>query len=333
MQTSPEQLARHLARGLASVYTVAGGEPLQTRESVDAIRAAATAGSFTERVVFEAAPDLDWDAVRLEAASLSLFAARRVLEVRTDRASPGVPGAQALRELAAHPPADTVLLVVLGKLDARQRAAAWASGLDRAGVWVNARPIPAADLPAWIGERARNRGVSLTEEAVGLLADRVEGNLLACAQEIEKLALLYPDARVDLQEVLASTGESARYDVFTLVDSVLAGQRRRAVRVLAGLRGEGIEPPLVIWALARDLRTLAGLAWRVGQGEAPARALARCPGGGRQRESLARALRERPLRVWAEGLRRLAEVDRMAKGAAPGDPWAEMMRLVLAVTG
>jgi DNA polymerase-3 subunit delta len=333
MQVSADQLPARLAHGLAPIYVIAGGEPFQTRESADAIRAAARRAGYTERLVFEAEPEVDWPGLESEAASLSLFAARRLLEVRLPGSRPGPLGAETLARLGGRPPPDVVLLLALGKLEARQRDAAWLSALERAGVLVTTRPVAAADLPTWIRREAERRGQPIAPEAAALLAERVEGNLLACDQELRKLALLFPDRAIEVAEVLASTGDSARYDVYALVDSALAGDARRAVRILSGLRGEGLDPPLVVWALAREVRVLAGIANAVERGEALPRALARYKVWESRKALLTRALRRAGRAAWFGRVERLAEVDRQTKGLAPGDPWETLARLVLDLAG
>ena len=333
MQLSPERLSRQLAAGLAPVYTVQGGEPLQTRECVDAIRAAARQHGFGEHLTLEPTSEGDWAGIRGEVLSPSLFASRRLIEVRLPGSKPGEAGARVLTDLAAHPASDVVLLLVLGKLETRQRAAAWLEALDRAGVSILTRAVDPGDLPGWITARARRSSLELSEDAVRLLAERTEGNLLACDQEIEKLALLYPGGRVDLPQVLASSGDSSRHDVFDLVDSALAGDPGRSTRVLDGLRAEGVEPPLVVWALARELRTLASIARRVSLGEPLARLLGRYRVWEARRPTVRRALERHGPEPLLGFLRQLADIDRTAKGLAPGDPWLELSRLVLAIAG
>lgn len=333
MQVSAEQLPQHLDRALACAYAIVGGEPLQTRESADAVRAAARRQGFTERVVFDGTPEPDWHGLRVEAASPSLFSARRVLEVRLPGSRPGELGAEVIAELAGRPPPDAVLLLVLGKLEGRQREAAWLAALDRAGVLIQARPVTVLELPRWVATRARRHGVTLSAEAADLLTERVEGNLLACDQELEKLALLFPAGRIEVGEVLASAGDSARYDVFDLVDSALAGQGRRAVHVLEGLHSEGVEAPLVVWALARELRALAAMAWGLERGQSLGQVLGRQRVWEKRKAAVGSALRRAGQARWLACLEELAEVDRTSKGVGVGDPWAALSRLVLRVAG
>ena len=333
MQASPEQLSRQLAAGLRPIYVVHGGEPLQTDEVVDAIRASARDRGFSERVTFEPVTDADWAALGTEAASPSLFAPRRLLEVRLPGSRPGHAGAAVLARLAGKPPPDVVFLVVLGRLEPKQRSAAWLEALEKAGVSVPTRPVALPEMPGWVKARGRRAGLELSAEAAALLAERTQGNLLACAQELDKLALLHPGGRVDVREVLASTGESARYDVFDLVDAVVAGDARRGARVLEGLRAEGVEAPLVVWALARELRTLASIARAAARGEPLARVFPRYRIWESRQGAVRSALERHDPSRWLALLRRLGSIDRMVKGLEPADPWTELSRLVLEVAG
>jgi DNA polymerase-3 subunit delta len=333
MQVSPEALPQQLRRGLAPIYLVHGEEPLQARECLDAIRAAATGAGYTERVILEGDPEVDWGRVQAEGATLSLFSARRLVEVRPRGARLGEEGARTLADFARSPPSDVLLLVSLGKLDARQRSAAWLEAVTRAGVVVAVRPVGAADLPGWVERRAGRVGLRLTSDAARLLAERVEGNLLACAQELEKLALLHPGQSVDEGQVLASTADSARYDVFDWVDGVVGGDARRAARVLAGLRAEGTEPPLLVWALARELRSLAALAYGLERGESLPRLLDRGRVRDARRPLVGRALQRHRAQALRGAIHWLSEIDQKAKGLLPGSAWDELGRLSLWLAG
>ncbi|MBI5041957.1 MAG: DNA polymerase III subunit delta, partial [Gammaproteobacteria bacterium] len=275
MQLKAEQLAAHLKKGLAPIYFIYGDELLLVQEAADAIRAAARAQDYSEREVFNVDKDFDWYKLTESSNNLSLFAERRILEVRMPTGKPGDAGGRALREYAERPVEDTLLLIVSGKLDAQQRKSKWVTDLEAAGVGIQIWPVDAQHLPQWIRGRMQSRGLQPTPEAVQLLAERVEGNLLACAQEIDKLKLLVGDGAVDVAAVTAAVADSARFDVFGLVDSALAGEPERSVRMLSGLRGEGVEPALVVAMLARELRSLAAMAWEIGRGATAGAVMAR----------------------------------------------------------
>jgi DNA polymerase-3 subunit delta len=333
MQLKPEQLAQHLKKGLAPVYLIHGDELLIVQEAADAIRAAARARGYSDREVFTVERDFDWNRLTEASNSLSLFAERRILEVRMPGAKPGEAGGKALRDYAARPAEDTLLLVVSGKLDAQQRKSKWVTDLEAAGAGIPVWPVDARALPQWIRARMQGRGLQPTPEAVELLAERVEGNLLACAQEIDKLALLVGAGPVDAAAVTAAVADSARFDVFGLVDSALAGEAGRSLRMLAGLRGEGVEPVLVVWALARELHTLAALAWETARGEPPGQVMARHRVWQTRQGPIGRALARHKLDTWLDLLARCARLDQTVKGQAPGNPWDELVQLCLLLAG
>jgi len=335
MRLKPAQLARHLGGDeLRPIYVVSGDEPLQLGEVADAVRAAARARGFGDREVFDVGASFDWSALSHSADSLSLFAARRILDLRLPSGRPGNEGAAALGRYAAAPPPDTLLLVSTCKLDGRSMSTRWFKALDAAGAVIQVWPVEPSALPAWIERRAAAAGVSLTSEAAAALAGRVEGNLLACVQEIEKLRLLHGGERVDVDQIHASVADSARFDVFDLVDAALAGDARRTVRTLAGLAEEGVYPLPVLGAVAWALRAVAGMARDVAAGADPDQVIRRQRGGNwmRRREGVVAALARHRPEAWLEMIEQAARVDRVTKGA-PGNPWDELERLCLAICG
>lgn len=328
MKVYPEKLDAQLARGLAPVYLVAGNEPLLLEEAADAIRAAARGQGYGDREVLFAETGFDWQRLAAAGASLSLFASKRLLELRLPSGKPGDAGAQALKDYAARPAEDTVLLVLAGK---PERTPAWVTALEKAGVYVQVWPVDIARLPAWIGQRMRQKGLKPTPDAVQLIASRVEGNLLAAAQEVDKLALLAGPGEVDAETVRTAVADSARFDVFQCVDAALAGEAPRAVRMLEGLRAEGAAVPLLLWALAREVRTLAGLAFQRSRGVPENQLLARV--WDKRRGLTGQALRRHDARQWRRLIQAVARLDRIAKGAAPGEAWEELIKLVLEIAG
>ena len=251
-----EQLSEHLQQGLRPIYLLSGDEPLQLGEAADAIRAQARAQGFAEREVMHVEAGFDWNALAAASDTLSLFAEQRLIDLRLPSGKPGKEGGAALAEYAANPPQDTVLLITSGKLDKNAAKAKWYKALDSAGVTLQVWPVEANQLPRWVGQRMRARGLSASPEAAQLLAERVEGNLLAAAQEIEKLLLLYGESSVDAEMVEQGVADSARYDIFELVDTALLGDAPRVARIMEGLHGEGVEPILILWALVREIRAL-----------------------------------------------------------------------------
>ncbi len=331
MQVNADQLLRQLERGLAPLYLVSGDEPLQVEECGDAIRRRAETGGCSERSVFTVEPGFDWDGFRTASRSLSLFAERRLIELRLPAGRPGEAGAALLTELAENVSADIVLLVITGKLDKTQRESRWVQAIETAGTHAVIWPFDVQKLPAWLKQRLTARGMEPEAGVVDLLAWHMEGNMLAAAQEVEKLAMLCSDGRVHLADVEESLADSARFSIYQLVDVALAGDVAVARRILASLRAEGSEPILMLWALARELRTLAQMGQELARGKPESAVLARA--WAQRRTLLGKALRRHPARVWLGFVQRSAQLDRILKGREAGDIWLELERLLLAVAG
>jgi DNA polymerase-3 subunit delta len=333
MQIQPEQLESRLRGALAPVYFISGDDPLRVGEAADAVRARARAEGFDEREVLDAGTGFDWNSLAAAAGSLSLFSARRIIDLRLPGGKPGDAGAKALRAYAEAPPGDTLLLITAGKLEPSARKSRWVEALDRAGVVVFVWPLDARQLPAWVGARLQRRGLDATPGAAALLAERVEGNLLACMQEIEKLHLLLGAGRIDERHVAAAVADSARFDVYDLADAALAGDGARGVRILNGLQGEGVAPPVVLWALVRDLRQLAPMAQARGAGQPTAAVLARFRVWQSRSTAFSRALQRVSGADCNRMLRRCALIDRVIKGQAAGNAWDELLQLILWLAG
>ena len=333
MRVRPDQLAAHLRKTLAPLYLVFGEEPLQSQEAADAIRAAACERGYDERDCLTVETGFDWGTLRQRAASRSLFAGRRLLDLRLGNAKPGDAGAKALADYAARPADDTVLLITTGKLDWQTQKSRWFAALDGAGVMVQAAPVEAGQLLGWIDRRLRNRGLNPTPEAVNLLGERVEGNLLAAAQEIEKLALLVDSRELTVEAVLAAVGDSARYSIYDWVDAALLGKPERVTRILDVLRGEGVEPVLVNWALHQEVRRLAILAFARDHGQALEAALAEQKVWEKRKPLMRQALQRLNLGDCRHLLRACAQTDRLIKGAEAGSPWDALLGNGLRLAG
>lgn len=337
MKLSPVQLGKHLQGPLASIYTVSGDEPLLCQEACDAIRAAARQQGFDERQVFHVDASFDWGQLYEAGASLSLFAEKRLIELRLPSGKPGDKGAKALLDYLARPAEDTLLLLQLPKLDGSTQKTKWAKALidHPACPFIQIWPVDAQQLPQWINQRLAQAGLSATPDAVELIAARVEGNLLAAVQEIEKLKLLAEGQKVDADTVQAAVADSARFDIFGLIDAALAGQAPHALRMLEGLRGEGLEAPVILWGLAREVRQLANLAFQHEQGVPLDRAFAQCrpPVWDKRRPLLSRALQRHNAMSWGRLLRDAQLIDAQIKGQAAGDPWAGLASLTLRIAG
>ncbi len=322
-----DELPARIERGLSPIYLIAGDEPLLIEEVLDSLRAKARREGFGEREVLHADAGFDWSRLAATTDNLSLFTERRLIELRLPGGKPGREGSAVLKARAAEPDADNLLVVIAGRLEPAQRKSAWVSAIARAGVMSYAWPLRREDLTGWVRRRATERGLTLDGEVAALMAERNEGNLLALAQEIEKLALLAGDGPVSMDTAREAVGDSARFAIFDLPEAVLAGDVSRTLRILHRLRAEGEEPVLVLWGLARDIRVLADLQSALaGSGEVSDVMRRHRVWKSRQGrlQAIARGTRTG---AWARMLGRAAGVDRIVKGAEPGRPWDELLEL------
>ncbi len=333
MRLRYEQLASHLQQGLKPLYLISGDEPLQLMEAADAIRALAREQGFGEREVLHAEGGFDWNALSAASGSLSLFAEQRLLELRLPSGKPGKEGGAALVEYAASPPPDTLLIILSGKIDSASQKSKWFKTLEAAGVILQVWPVEPGALPGWVMGRMRSRGMQPTAGAAQILAERVEGNLMAAAQEIEKLRLLYGEGTIDVPQVEEGVADSARYDIFELVDTALLGDAVRTSRVIEGLRAEGVEPILVLWALLREIRTMAQMAGELAKGGSIEALLGQYRVWEKRKGPVRAGLQRHTLKRWLLLLRRAGRIDRMIKGVEPGNPWDELLQLALLMAG
>ncbi|MEQ6436485.1 DNA polymerase III subunit delta [Comamonas sp. w2-DMI] len=328
MQLALNQLAAHLAKGLRPLYVLHGDEPLQQQEAADAIRAAARAAGYTERSSYTVAgAHFDWSAVLAAGGSLSLFADRQILEIRIPSGKPGKDGSAALQQLAesAQGNDSTLTLVSLPRLDKATRSSAWFAALDAGGVSLQIDPVERGALPGWIAQRlaAQGQRVAAGEEGQRTLqffADRVEGNLLAAHQEIQKLALLYPQGELGFEQVEQAVLNVARYDVFKLSEAVLSGQLARTMRMLDGLQAEGEAEVLVHWALAEDIRNIKRIKDAMAAGKPLPMALRENRIWGPKERLLERLLPRVSDATAAQLLQAAHTVDGIVKGL-PADGW------------
>jgi DNA polymerase-3 subunit delta len=326
MPLNPNQWSKALAADRLDAAYLLAGEELLVLEAADALRAQARRLGYTEREVLEVGQHFDWDDVARAGASMSLFASRRLIDLRLPTGRPGVEGAKAITAFCADPPPDVTLLVTAMEWSSKHDGA-WSRKFDAEHSMVVFNAPRPHEWNAWVGARLASRGLSASADAVALLAERVEGNLLAAAQEIDKLVVLHGEGRIDAAEMENLVADSARYDVFKLADAAFGGDGARALRVLAGLRSEGDE-------------LIALMGWMVNQLQLALR-LANAPNFAAQakverlwqsREQMFRqALRRAPSEHWLQCLARAARIDRMAKGREQGDPWLEAERLVAVI--
>lgn len=330
MNLRAEQLESHLAKTLGPRYVIHGDEPLLALEAADAIRAAARGRGHAEREVFQVERGFDWSALTHAGASRSLFGDAKIVELRIPTGKPGTEGAAAIAAYCARPAPEIVTIVSLPRLDRTAQSTAWFRALASAGTVIDVFPIERARLPAWISTRLARQGQRAASEVLAYLADRVEGNLLAAHQEVQKLALLAPQGELTLDAARNAVANVARYDAFDASAALLAGDTARYARAIAGLRNEGEAPTLVLWAIAEDLRALA----RVQDGLRAGRALEQLMRENRVwgvRQGAMRAATRRALTRAAldQAIVRAAEIDRAIKGVGKANPWEGFIRLGL----
>jgi DNA polymerase III subunit delta len=319
LKLNSDTLGTHLEQHLLPAYLISGDEPLLTGEAADAVRARARAAGFTERETHFLERGADWNDVRASANNLSLFAERRIVELRIPNAKPGKDGGAALVALLGARDPDRLLLILTSRLDRDAQGADWVRAVEANGAWVQVWPVDAGRFSAWLRARFRKVKLNADDDAIELLAERTEGNLLAAHQEIEKLRLLARSDRVSADDVLKSVADSARFDVFKLGECVLSGDAARTLRMLDGLRAEGVEATLVLWSLTKAVRDLWS-SLTSGPG-GPARAWPR------QNAALDRGKRRAPQLSFPRLTTRALRADRMIKGRLVGNAWDEMALL------
>ena len=329
MNIPAERLPDQLSRGLAALYVVVGDEPLAAQEASDAIRAAARAAGHSERNVYTVQGRYNWQGIFASGENLSLFAERRLTEIRIPSGKPGVDGAKALETYAAKLPADTLTLINLPAMDWKAMQSRWFAALAKSGVVVEARPIDRSALPDWIERRLAKQGLRAERAALAFLADQVEGNLLAAQQEIDKLALLLPPGAVTLADVEHAVVDVSRLEADALADALYAGDAARFAQIVADLKDSGEAVPAILWQVASAVQLLLRLKLAVAQGDSLSGVMRTLWGRDKQRApQIERALKRLSLTRVETALADLALIDRQAKGLERvGDPWDTLLRV------
>lgn len=329
MRIDSEQLPQHLARGLKSLYLVFGDELLLALEAADRIRAKALEQGFDERRVLIAEAGFDWGELAMMSKSLSLFAPKRVLDLRISSGKPGKDGSEALQQLVGSLPGDTVTLITLPGVDRQSQKAKWFEALDGAGVVVQAAAIKRDRLGAWLAGRLALQSQQADAQTIEFLIDRVEGNLMAAHQEVSKLALLFPAGALPFDEVKNAVVDVARFNVFEIGATLLKSDRVHFVRMLDGLQAEGAAAPLVLWAIAEETRAMARVKAAMNDGSPLTQALRDARVWGPRQDLMPAALRRLTQEQLIAALRHAAGIDRMVKGLASGDVWDGLLQLGL----
>lgn len=333
MRVRPEQLDEQLKQRIAPVYLVFGDEPLLVMEAADTIRARAREQGYDERQVLTVEAGFDWNSLLLNANSGSLFASRRILDLRLGEQKPGDAGSKTLRAYAQRPNIDVVLLISAGRLDQNTQKTRWFSDLDRAGVVVQLWPVDARQLPAWCENRLHAKGMRASPDGIRFLARYVEGNLLAAAQEIDKLYMLHGAVTLSDKQLEAAVEDSARYSIYDLADAALAGRADRCLRIIGGLRNEGNEPVLVLWALTREVRALAKMRFALDKGLSLGAVLSQNKVWEKRKPLVTRALQRLNDTLCRRLISDCARIDKVLKGIEPGNAWDDLLTLSLRISG
>lgn len=335
MQLRPEALEGHLAKGLAPLYVITSDEHLLALEAADRIRRTARAQGYTERDVLTVERNFKWGELLAANQALSLFGDKKVIELRIPSGKPGKDGSAALQSYAKDLSPDNLTLITLPKLDWQTAKSSWVAALQQAAVYIEIPNIERAQLPGWIGMRLQAQGQGADRQSLDFIADRVEGNLLAAHQEIQKLGLLHEPGKLSFEQVHDAVMNVARYDVFKLSEAMLAGDAARLTRMLEGLKGEGEALPLVLWAVAEEIRTLLKLKAGMAQGRPLGVLLKEYRIWGPRERMMEPALRRISLPALEAALQDAAQVDKMVKGLRSkqfaGDAWDAMLQLALKV--
>lgn len=338
MKIRADQLSSHLQDALQKnqllpIFMISGDEPLLSQEAADSVRTTARQLGYTERETFYVEGKFDWNQVLNETSSMSLFADKKIIELRITNGKPGDQGSKALCELCETLTSDNLLLVILPKLDRNAQKSKWVKALESKGAHIQVWPVNSDQLPRWIKERLGQAGIDANSEAVKILADRVEGNLLAAMQEINKLKLLSVEGKVDAGAMSAVVADSARYDLFAFIDTVLSGDAQSAARALRGLQNEGTDPLTLLWAITRELRILVKASQQVTQGEHSDWALKKAGVWDKRIPLFRKALQRLKPAHLRMLLYQAGAIDRGIKGLRQTAVWDEISTLVLSLSG
>ena len=332
MKIKPEQLANKLSQQPAPVYLITGDEPLIVEESCDLLRQHLNNIGFTERETLHAESGFKWEYLLECANALSLFAEQKIIELRLGGSKPNKQASDILRQYLERPAEDNVLLLIADKLDASAKKSAWFKAVDQQGIIVEIWPVELQQLPGWVSNRARQIGLNLEQEAVQLLCERIEGNLLAAKQELDKLNLLYAGQSVTADMVVDSVSDSSRYDIYGLTEAAIQQQVPRCSKIIEVLRQEGTEAAVALWAISREVRSLTVIQQGLQNGVPYATICQKERIWGKRKNSLRAAAQRLPADSLRQMLTRCSEADSQIKGAT-GDPWLTLTGITLQLAG
>ena len=329
MRLKVEQLERALQKGLSPVYFLSGDEPLQLGELADAIRKTAKINDYNNREIISVDKNFNWNELAFVSDSLSIFSDKRLLELRIPSGSLGVDGAKAVINYCNRPAQDTILLITAGKIDSKSTKSKWFDALDKLGVIIQVWPLEGDDLSRWLQQRLHKRGLQTDAQGVELLAARVEGNLLAAAQEIEKLYVLYGTGSISVDQIYDVVADSSRYDVFKLMDAVLATDINKLIKILSGLKAESVAAPAVLWALTREARLIIQIKLALAKGHDKNLVFKNLGVWDKRKQLITQTMNRLSDNQLNKILVLSAKADRQIKGQEAGDAWETLLVICL----
>ncbi|GFO72071.1 DNA polymerase III subunit delta [Bathymodiolus japonicus methanotrophic gill symbiont] len=324
-----EQLTAALARKLAPIYFISGDELLQSGEAADAVRLAAKNAGYENRELLTVDRHFNWGDFLQSADSLSIFSDKKIIDLRMPSGKPGMEGSKALVSYCERLPEDTLLLITSGKVDKSTKKSKWLTTLEKHGVVLQVWPLEGTDLAKWIGQRMQRRGLSTDSKGLGIISSRVEGNLLAASQEVEKLYVLYGQGKLTGQQIAKVVTDASRYDVFNLVDAALSGRVDRVNKILLGVQHEGIAAPVVLWALSREIRSLISIQQKIDSGQPRNRVFMQQQVWDKRQKVVNDALARLSRKKLMNTLLIAARADRQIKGEQLGDCWESFLEISL----
>lgn len=329
MRLKAEQLPAALEKKLAPIYFISGDEPLQLGEAADAVRLAAKNSGYENRELLTVDAHFSWQDFMQAANAMSIFSDKKIIDLRLPSGKPGMEGSKALVSYCERPPEDTLLLITAAKLEKNATKSKWVTTLERHGVIIQVWPLEGNDLVQWIQQRMQSKGLSANKQGQGLIASRVEGNLLAANQEIEKLYVLYGSATLTTQQIEEVVVDASRYDVFNLVNAALSGRVERVNKILLGVRHEGIAAPIVLWALTREIRSLISIQQQLQAGQPRNTVFKQHQVWDKRQKLVSHALSKLTRQNLLNALLLAAKTDRQIKGEQTGDSWESLLEISL----
>jgi len=329
MRLKPDQLENALKRNLSAIYFISGDEPLQLGEAADAIRLAAKNKGYTAREIHSVETGFEWSELIDSANSFSIFSDKKIIDLRMASAKPGIDGGKVLTQYSQNIPEDTLLLITAPKLEKSALKSKWFQAIDQAGVTSQVWPLEGMDLIQWLQRRSQKRGLQIDQDGIKMLASRVEGNLLAASQEIEKLYILHGASNLSKQIVEDAVADNARFDVFKLTDSLLSGRANRSIKILNGLKAEDSPAPVILWALTREIRLLINIKSETNRGLNKETVFKKMRVWDKRKHLINAALSRMKIDDFQHALILCSKADRQLKGQEAGDCWETLLSVCI----